>query len=463
MKKLIVIIFGYLFFSSISYANNVTVSNVSLDNPDLSAGTVKVTFTLAQENPFGDLTYDGKAYSDYIWVFVKYVVGSLQSSVGYKHATLVSGTGCAIPEADGKGAFIKASDAGEAGNTFSLLWNFSADCVSIDKSVSVKVCAIEMVKIPEGAFYYNVSGAGGSSYNNYGSGSQTLVSSASQVPSGAYTGWPNGYGAFYIMKYEVSQGQYADFLNMLSAGDASSRFYVYSDYQYAITYTSGNAYGARYAAGKPRCACNYLSWDDARAYASWCALRPMTEMEFEKAGRGTSGGAYATAIYPWGNTDPSSNNPLYCPLGHTSPYDAYSYYADFSDNSNTDFTQDGPTNVGNYLAGNIESPVITRTAEQTGVSPYGVADLSGNVFEHLINCAQNSGTTVLTPLNGDGVLHSSYLTDLNWSDASVGKGLRGGSWYYDSSLLRVSDRYYAGITNTDRYDHVGFRAVRTIQ
>ena len=453
---------GCLLYANISYADNAAVSNVQLLTPDTDAGTVKIKFTLSQDNPFGNLFYDNKAYSDYIWVFVKYSVVPADETVGYKHATLISGAGCVTPTSDGKGAFIKASDAEVSpGNTFYLLWKFANDGVAIDKAVQVKVCAIEMVKIPTGSFYYNVSGIGGSTYNNYGAGSEVLVSATSHVPTGASAGWPNGYSSFYIMKYEVSQGRYADFLNMLKAADATARFGSYADYEHSITYTSGSPYGSRYAASKPTRACAYLSWDDARAYASWCALRPMTEMEFEKAARGTSTGTFYKAVYPWGNNSPDTDNELYCPLGHVSPYDAWKYYANFYDGGNNTDTYDGPTNVGNYLAGSIESPVITRTRAQTGVSPYRVADLAGNAWEHVINCDKNSGTTVLTPLNGDGALHSDYLTDLRWSNANVGKGFRGGSWGNPLAHLRVSDRSIAGWPGADRYGGIGFRAVRT--
>jgi len=450
------------------YANNVVVSNVQLLEPDTTVGTVKVTFTLSQENSFGDLTYDNKAYSDYIWVFVKYSAVPVDESVGYKHAKLISGTGCEIPTSDNKGVFIKASDAGVSpGTAFSVLWKFIDDGVAIDKTANVKVCAIEMVKIPLGSFYYNVGNIGGSTFNNYGAGLEALVSASSHVPDSASAGWPNGYGSFYIMKYEVSQGQYADFLNILSASDATARKNIYTDYEHTITYTSGNAYGSRYAAGKPSRASARISWDDCLAYASWAALRPMTEMEFEKAARGTSSGAFFKATYPWGEDDPNAaaGNVLYIPLGHVAPYDAYKYYANFVTGTNIT-GEDGPTNVGNYLAGSVEGPVIERTTAQTGASPYGVTDLAGNLWEHMINCDKNdtgdaTAIAVLTPQHGDGTLHTNYLADLNWSKAAKGKGVRGASWTNSSSYLRVSNRYYAGYTHADRYSHYGFRAART--
>ena len=41
-----------------------------------------------------------------------------------------------------------------------------------------------------------------------------------------------------------------------------------------------------YTARLPFRTCNFLSWQDGYAYAGWAGLRPMTELEFEKACRG---------------------------------------------------------------------------------------------------------------------------------------------------------------------------------
>ena len=49
-----------------------------------------------------------------------------------------------------------------------------------------------------------------------------------------------------------------------------------------------------------------LNWADLAAYLDWSALRPMTELEFEKVCRGTM--PRVAGEYPWGDT---TINPFY--------------------------------------------------------------------------------------------------------------------------------------------------------
>jgi formylglycine-generating enzyme required for sulfatase activity len=165
----------------------------------------------------------------------------------------------------------------------------------------------------------------------------------------------------------------------------------------------------------------------------------MTEMEFEKAGRGTSVGGVNARTYPWGDTAPSSDTYTYNDGSGNATY--VKYFANYSPGV------DRPYDVGHFLRGDI-----ARTNEQTGASPYGVTDLGGNNWEHLINCAAAS-----VPLNGDGTV----TPPASWPAASSGKGRRGGDWLNGAAYLRVSDRFNAGYTDSDRNGTIGFRPART--
>ena len=425
-------------FSSTVFANAVSVSNVR--RTDIGGGLATVEFRLAQQNPFGNVSFDSVAFSDYIWVFVKFSETS-GADGSWRHATLAAG-GTVTPVTDNLGAFIRASDAGPAGANFTLRWNYSADSVAaINSNTRIKVAVTEMVDVPTGSFIYDAGGIGGSTFNNYGAGSAITVSATTDIPTGASAGWPNGYTGFYLAKYEISQQQYCDFLNTISSTDATSRYdaTLYNTYGYLITYTGAAPYGNRYSTAAQNRGCNFLSWDDCLAYNSWAALRPMTEMEYEKAARGGNQAGANARTYPWGNTEPVS--PTATIDGGTHSL----YYANYGNIAGGE----KPILVGWYLSQNYaaSNPAVT------GASVYGIADLAGNVWEHLVNC---DWATV--PLNGNGTT----TWPASWPGAAAGKGLRGSNWGSDDAVsLRVSDRSNAGWANAGRSSSVGIRPART--
>ena len=428
-----------VFLPSVALANNVAVANVSLQNINTGAHTVQIKFDLSQSNAFGDLSVDNQAFSDYIWIVVKFGTNAISlPTYGYQHATLAAG-GTITPTSDYKGAFVKASTAT---TNMTVVWNYGADSVSDNAIVNVKVLALETVKVPTGQFTYDAGGIGGSTYNNFGGGAQTDVTSAASIPSGGAAGWPNGYNSFYLAKYEVSQGQWADFLNMLSTANAALLFANENGANgNTVTYTAGNAYGNQYAATAVNRSNNWFQWTDATAYASWLAMCPMTEMEFEKAARGTNINGSNTNLYPWGNADPGSTTYTYNDGTGNATY--MEYYADWNN-----LGKQRPVDVGHYLRGNV-----TRTNAQTGASPYGITDLAGNDWETVINCA-----SAAVPANGAGVLSP---VPASWPSATAGSGIRGGNWYGTATYLRVSDRTYAGYAATTRTYDIGFRPART--
>ncbi|MFH1230241.1 MAG: SUMF1/EgtB/PvdO family nonheme iron enzyme, partial [Planctomycetota bacterium] len=331
----------------------------------------------------------------------------------------------------------RSSTAGTGGNTFTVRWNYgpTGNNVTIGGGTIVKICALEMVEIPTGAFYYNIGGVGGSDYNNCGGGVQTLVDSATVSPTGAALGWPNGYTSFYSAKYEVSQQQFCDFLNTITDTTAATFYpsWAYNQSGYLITNTGTSP--LTYTTAAPNRACNRLSWSDEAAYLSWTGLRPMTEMEFEKAARGTISGTTNTRVYPWGDTEPSLTTGTVDDGTHTI------YYANYSGGSK-------PILVGWYLS----QGYAPANREYTGASPYGVADLAGNLFEQVINC---SWTTV--PSNGNGTITAPDT----WPTAISNRNMRGGDFINGAGYLRISVRSAASLWISPRDDQIGFRPART--
>ncbi len=152
-----------------------------------------------------------------------------------------------------------------------------------------------------------------------------LVTGAGPIPTGKQEGslwavgikpadkgtipaaFPNGYAAFYCMKYPwITQGQYAGFLNTLTAAQARIRYWPHGHGDAlegggAAVVRAGKSPKYTYSATDPDGRCPWLSWADGTAYAAWAGLRPMTELEFEKAIRGPELAApnQATPSY-WG-------------------------------------------------------------------------------------------------------------------------------------------------------------------
>ncbi|MFZ4396921.1 MAG: SUMF1/EgtB/PvdO family nonheme iron enzyme, partial [Kiritimatiellia bacterium] len=98
--------------------------------------------------------------------------------------------------------------------------------------------------------------------------------------------FPNGFAAFYCMRDVLSMGQYAAFLNTLTDAQAKKRYY-HDGHGPEIART-GAPSNYTYTASAPEEHGVWLSWADGAAYAAWAGLRPMTELEYEKANRSGS-------------------------------------------------------------------------------------------------------------------------------------------------------------------------------
>ena len=187
--------------------------------------------------------------------------------------------------------------------------------------------------------------------------------------------------AFYIDEFEVTNAEYQEFIDAI--GYAAPRHWE----------------NRKYPEGEDDLPVVYVTWKDADAYCRWAGKRLPTEAEWEKAARGTD-----ARIWPWGNE------------------------FDITKCNVESWEGSGPKAVGSY---------------PQCVSPYGVYDMAGNVWEW-------------TDSWYDAYPGSTFTADEFGQQYRV---LRGGSWYYYDSLNPIGARTPSRDIGTENHSSyvVGFR------
>jgi iron(II)-dependent oxidoreductase len=197
--------------------------------------------------------------------------------------------------------------------------------------------------------------------------------------------------SFYLDKFEVTNEQYEKFRS--ETGHQPPQFW--DDPRF----------------NKPNQPVVGVSFHDAVTYCQWAGKRLPTEAEWEKAARGTEG-----QIYPWGNDfDWTKGN--------------------FSDKGQFDGHLDGFA---------FTAPV--GSFPET-VSPYGVQDMAGNVWEWCADWYHKDYYQISPPINPKG------------PDTGIARVLRGGS-FFSALYLRCSARYY--LEENSKYFYAGFRCASDI-
>lgn len=494
-----------LFFPATLKANNIQVANGVLVGQNIIEGYWMVQFDLSWENSWRtDNLFPGDGHDvgnwDAAWVFVKYRLNGGE----WQHAKLhnsghSAGTGTPatvqtglineneafhITDNPGVGAFIFRSENGNG--TFSvtgaqLRWNYGAAGIANSAELEIKIFAIEMVYVAPGPFYLGSGGdelgrfiAGGTSNSSFlvtenwngciedvnGClwGTETISPSRTIGDVGILNEYfPTGLKGFYSMKYSVNQQQYVDFLNTLTSAQASTRAYTGGANRNGISVAGGI-----YSTTNPFVANNWMSWMDGMAFADWAGLRPMTELEFEKAARGP-----LTPVpneYAWGTTSIiQANGVSNAGLANEVPTPA---------NSNAVYTVTGgglnplggPVRVGSFAQG-------TTTREQSGAGYWGIMELSGNLWERPVTVGNNEGR-IFTGLHGNGQLTpEGHGAVENWPGGGAsgitnahGGGLRGCNWVCIPHELSISNRGVAafGAQKTVKTNARGFRGVRSL-
>lgn len=470
MKTALTLLFTFLLVSK-TFASDLSIQSPILYQEGDEFYTI---FTLTWNN-----AWRNARNHDAAWVFSKFNRGLNGYVHGYLHTNghqiIETSKGAAleieVPE-DGVGAFIRLKNnyIGNIKTIIRLRIDASKFGNFNPRSAAFHVFGIEMVYIPAGGFTLGDPDARAQAYGamylsdnegnavglfeinsekqviEVGPTTGNLYYKAPEGYEGDQTGtipadFPKGVMPFYIMKYEPTQVQYADFLNSLSSDQSQHRanFGGKDYYQKRGTIKVENG---KYIAGAPGRPCNFMSWDDGMAYADWAGLRPMTEFEFTKAARGP--GKPIAGEYPW-NTDSK--------LKVQRTYDQ----------------------EGNFimLNGWTEDQLSDETKAYFGASYYWVMDLAGSTWERVISIGHPKGRAFIGS-HGDGRLsYYGFATNEDWPAGLTetgGFGFRGGGYYefgrpYSEFLpySPIAYRRFGGWSGGNRYEAYGQRFVRSVK
>ena len=500
-----------------SQANNITINNVTVagaNSVGLPASTI--TAQVSWDNSWRDgVNWDAA------WLFVKF----RRAGGAWQHATLGasdnqhSGPANTVinAAADGKGVMVYRANAAAGAGTFTttvqLRWNSGADGVSAGQNYEVRVLGTEMVYIAPGAFSLNTLPLASLSNEFVSAGnSMSQIGSEAALPAGAlrwvnesggggggnpltvggttYEGsaalpaaYPKGFAASYCMKYEVSQGQYTDFLNMLtrpqqqrriqvdlsSGSPAGGNTFVMSSSatnpeRNTITVPAsglGTTAPVVFSCARPDRAGNQLTWADGAAYLDWAGLRPMSELEYEKICRGPE--AVVPAAYAWGTTNITAAQTISGPENGSET-------TDVGANAVIDFVT---FTGGDGGPGPLRSGIFARAAttrEQAGATYFGVMEMTANCWERCVTVAETDGGLPTNAglfdgsLHGDGALDAAGNHDApTWPNATDVRGscFRGGNWSRPREWAAVSDRLYGASAIAGRTAHRSIRGLRS--
>ncbi|HPH85995.1 MAG TPA: hypothetical protein PLC48_11080 [Ferruginibacter sp.] len=467
MKKNTIILFCILFITGSANANNILVSNATISGQNTTNHTALINFGVSWENSWRTSTnennYDGA------WIFIKY---RKNGTTDWRHASInVTGNtpsaGAAITvTADGKGAFVYRSANGIGNVNFtanSLQWNYGVDGILDNETVEILVYGLEMVYIPSGSYQLGSGGAESNAFTDGSSALPYLVNSNNAINLGTTAGtlnpnglgaasgtipanFPKGFNAFWIMKYECSQQQYADFLNNLDLARAN------------INKTPSIFSGTHPAlvAPQPERAIGEIGMNRLAAFADWSGLRPYSELEFEKASRGFNTPAVPNE-YAWGNT-------TLVPVT--------SILNDGADDEIVSTPVSANANVSNNLPGNrpVRTGIFARSSGSdrtlSGATYYGVMNMSDNISETVISMVNAQGKAVDATIHGDGFLGGDGRTDIAAWQPFQAFGTRGSAYNGALTNARISDRananLFAGIYGSDtNQPNFGIRLART--
>ncbi len=493
-----------------AYANNLQIKNLNVVSTDTVNNTMTFTCDITQDNSWRTTTnYDAS------WIFMKY---STDSGLTWNHASMAgygnNPTGFSTPNnfvavvpPDGKGFFLQRTDYGSgtisvAGVKF--VWNYAQDGLSTTVAQAAntihKTFGIEMVYVPQGPFYagdgnsssefafkqgsadsdpwyvqnenaINVSNAASDAYYYQGTGAtgENASGDAFLVPAS----FPKGFAAFYLMKYELTEGQWVGFFNTLSNAAKARRDITSANLggknaagvvnRNTISWDASNP-SSKAITLRPARPVSYVSWPDVAAYSAWAGLRPITELEFEKAARGKDIMPIVDE-YAWGSTSftPAASANIAPNSDETGVEVISSGTANVNRNALGFTSGDGrASGPASSQSGPLRAGIFAATSNNrigSGAGFYGNMELSGNLAEPVVTVGRSAGRQFLAT-HGSGQLTSlagyeGFASNTDWPGidtvnanrgvtGTIGIGYRGGD--FSSANIRafqLSSRTYS--------------------
>ena len=315
--------------------------------------------------------------------------------------------------------------------------------------------------------------------------------------------FPKGYAAFYCMKVEVTMAMYVEYLNMQPyARQAASVTAKLSMPEGTLAMDNNSHHSPRagvfiqapgtpdsmvplqisretfvmsgtvtqpgtaavFTTTMPFVPCHFMPCQGARGFAAWAGLRPMTELEYEKACRGPV--KPVADEFPWGTTGVAGmdlSGGKYALTNFNEMTESISWVGEKGPDAtrgNAFFAGNnvalgGPTRVGIFA-----TPASDRVT--AGATYWGILDMAGSVAEKAVPVGE-AASRAFSGEHGEGGAAP-------WG--GIGLGQRGGGYplgmgghshaWGRVDLFRISSRANArSYLNSPGDIHDGTRCVRT--
>lgn len=486
---------------------------------DVQAKTLALFFDVSWEN-----SWKNKINHDAVWMTVRF--SDAQASSAEKKLCKMTlagidptGTGSGtnsdaeiyVP-ADKVGAFIRRKvnapvGAFESKNVM-LTVDYGSCGFDENSQIAVNIYGMEMVMVPEGSFYagdfaesiaafkqgaadnspWLITGEGAINVTAASSGGYyySSASNPGEFPTGAAFSisdlFPKGFKAFYAMKYEITEGQWVEFVDTLPAAARAQHDLTDASHKNSDSVVKRNTLACSgdplvCTTQRPARALNFLNWRNFCAFLDWSGLRPMTELEYEKLARGPY--MPLSGEFAWGTTkivpaailsgaNEEAGEETVLTVGANARYGSASLSGGDA-GLGTEY-QLGPLRIGIFATS-------TSDREQSGAGSYAAMELSGNISEQIVTVGNADGLQFSGKM-GDGYLSTTdgFAGNANTADwpgmdmdaakgvtGSSGSGLRGGSWSDGTDRLRISDRALAAYAVFNADPGAGGRGIRNCE